>query len=69
MYKLIIALCSKIFSKKITPFGQNIEICNLKLLIHMMTIRLQSFHSLFKDKFDQIYTEVISVGSRSTKLK
>jgi len=39
LYREIIAVCSQIHTKHInTLYGQNVELCNVKLVVHIMTI-------------------------------
>ena len=41
LYKEIIAVCSQILTKHInTLYGQNVELLNVKLAVHIMTIGL-----------------------------
>jgi len=41
LYREIIALCYQIHTKYInTPCGQNVELLNVKLVVHIVTTRL-----------------------------
>jgi cytochrome b len=43
LYRKIIAVCSEIHTKHInTVCGQNVELLNVKLVVHIVTIVLQS---------------------------
>ena len=43
LYREIIAVCSQIHTKHInTPCGQNVELLNVKLAVHIVTTGLQS---------------------------
>jgi len=43
LYREIIAVCSQIHTKHInTPCGQNVELLNVKLVVHIVTTGLQS---------------------------
>jgi len=47
LYREIIAVCSQIHTKHInTLYGQNLELLNVKLAVHIVTIGLYSFKSL-----------------------
>ena len=47
MYREIIAVCSEIHTKYInTVCGQNVELLNVKLVVHIVTTGLQSVKSL-----------------------
>ena len=47
MYREIIAVCSQIHTKHInTVCGQNVELLNVKLVVHMVTTGLLSVKSL-----------------------
>ena len=53
LYREIIAVCSEIHTKQIhtkhinTLCGQNVELLNVKLVVHIVTTGLQSVKSLF----------------------
>jgi len=47
LYTEIIAVCSQIHTKRInTLSGQNVELLNVKLVVHIVTIGLQNVKSL-----------------------
>ena len=47
LYREIMAVCSEIHTKRInTPCGQNIELLNVKLPVHIVTTGIQSVKSL-----------------------
>jgi len=47
VYREIIAVCSQIHTKHInTLFGQNVELLNVKLTVHIVTTGLQRVKSL-----------------------
>jgi len=49
LYREIIAVCSEIHIKHInTPWGQNVELLNVKLVVHILTTGLQRIKSLLK---------------------
>ena len=49
LYREIIAVCSEIHTKHInTLCGQNVELLNVKLAVHIVTAGLQSVKSLLK---------------------
>ena len=51
MYREIIAVCSQIHTKHInTLCGQNVELLNVKLVVHIVTEVLQRFKSLLQNQ-------------------
>ena len=47
LYREIMAVCSHIHTKHInTLCGQNVELCNVKLVVHIVTTGLQRVKSL-----------------------
>ena len=47
LYREIMAVCSEIHTKPInTVCGQNVELLNVKLAVHIVTIELQRIKSL-----------------------
>jgi len=51
LYREIMAVCSQIHTKHInTLCGQNIELLNVKLMVHIVTIGLQRVKSLYKNR-------------------
>jgi hypothetical protein len=43
LYRVIVAVCSEIYTKHInTVCGQNVELINVKLVVHIVTTGLQS---------------------------
>ena len=41
LYREIIAVCSQIYTKRIkTLYGQNVELLNVKLVVHIVTTGL-----------------------------
>ena len=63
MYREIIAVCSQIHTKHInTLCGQNVELLNVKLAVHIVTTELQRVKSLLhKTSQLMLYREVIAV--------
>ena len=51
LYREIIAVCSEIHTKHInTQCGQNVELLNVKLVVHIMTTGLERFRHLYHRK-------------------
>ena len=51
LYREKIAVCSEIHTEHInTKCGQNVELLNFKLAVHIVTTGLQMVKSLFKKK-------------------
>jgi len=48
LYREIIAVCSEIHSKHNTQCGQNIELLNVKLVVHILTTGLWRVKSLLQ---------------------
>jgi hypothetical protein len=49
LYREIIAVCSQIHTKHInTLCGQNVELCNVKLAVHIVTTGLQRVNVICK---------------------
>ena len=47
LYGEIIAVCSQIHTKHInTLCGQNVELLNVKLMVHIVTIKHQKFNAV-----------------------
>jgi len=47
LYRKIIAVCSEIYTKHINAlFGQNVELLNVKLAVHIVTTGIQRVRSL-----------------------
>jgi hypothetical protein len=59
LYREIIAVCSEIHTKHTnTPCGQNVELLNVKLVVHIVTTGLQSVtYILQKPNTVQQYTQ------------
>ena len=50
LYREIIAVCSEIHTKHInTLCGQNVELLNVKLVVHIVTTGLQKFKPIARD--------------------
>jgi len=59
LYREIIAVCSQIHTKHInTLCGQNVELPNVKLVVHKVTIGLKGLkiHSIPRSKHSVCYT-------------
>ena len=51
LYREIIAVCSHIHTKqKNTLCGQNVELLNVKLVVHIVTTGLQSVNLCYKNQ-------------------
>jgi len=51
MYREIIAVCSQIHTKHInTVCGQNVELSNVKLVVHIVTTGLQRLTLCYKNQ-------------------
>jgi hypothetical protein len=49
LYREIIAVCSQIHTKHInTLCGQNVELLNVKLVVHIVTILIEIFNTINK---------------------
>ena len=68
LYREIIAVCSQIHTKHTnTLCGQNVELLNVKLAVHIVTTGLQRVKSLlYKTSQLLMYREIIAVFLRST---
>ena len=66
MYREIIAVCSQIHTKHInTLCGQNVELLNVKLAVHIVTTELQRVRSLLQKTSQlMLYREIIAVCSQ-----
>ena len=65
LYREIIAVCSQIHIKHInTLCGQNVELLNVKLSVHIVTTGLQRFKTLYKTNQLMLYREIIAVCSQ-----
>ena len=66
LYREIIAVFSQIHTKHInTLCGQNVELLNVKLVVHIVTIGLQSVKSLIQKTSQlMLYREIIAVCSQ-----
>jgi len=59
------AVCSEIHTKHInTVCGQNVELLNVKLAVHIVTTRLQRVKSLIKTSQLMLYREIMAVCSQ-----
>ena len=51
LYREIIAVCSQIHTKHInTLCGQNVELLNVKLAVHIVITGLQTLHLCYKNQ-------------------
>ena len=65
VYREIIAVCSEIHTKHInTLCGQNVELVNVKLAVHIVTTGLQRVNSVIKTSQLMLYREIIAVCSQ-----
>jgi len=63
LYREIIAVCSEIHTEQ-TLCWQNVELLNVKLVVHIVTTGLQRVKSLFKKTSQlMLYREIIAVFS------
>ena len=64
LYREIMAVCSVIHTKHInTVCGQNVELLNVKLVVHIVTTELQRVKSLIKTNQLILYRELMAVCS------
>ena len=64
IYREIIAVCSEIHPKHINALcGQNVELLNVKLVVHIVTTGLWRDTSLIKTSQLMLYREIIAVCS------
>ena len=64
LYREIIAVCSQIHTKHTnTLCGQNVELLNVNLAVHIVNIELQSVKSLIQTSQLLLYREIIAVYS------
>ena len=65
LYGEIMAVCSQIHTKHInTLCGQNVELLNVKLVVHIVTTELQSVKSVRKTSQLMLYGEIMAVCSK-----
>ena len=65
LYREIMAVCSQIHTKNInTLCGQNIELLNFKLVVHIVTTGLSSVKSLIKTRPLMLYRNIIAFCSQ-----
>jgi len=65
LYRKIMAVCSEIHTKHINTLrGQNVELMNVKLVVHIVTTELQR---VIKTSQSMLYREIIAVCSLSTQ--
>ena len=65
LYREIIAVCSEIHTKHInTVCGQNVELLNVRLAVHIVTTGLQRVKSVIKTSQLMLYREIIAVCSQ-----
>ena len=65
LYREIMAVCSQIHTKHInTLCGQNVELLNVKLAVHIVTTGLQRVVSLIKTSQLMLYREIVAVCSQ-----
>ena len=51
LYREIIAACSQIHKKHInTPCGVNVELLNVKLVVHIVTLGFEGLHLCYKNQ-------------------
>ena len=64
LYREIMAVCFEIHTKHInTLCGQNVELLNVKLVVHIVTSGLKRVKSLIKTSQLMLYREIIAVCS------
>ena len=64
VYREIIAVCSQIHTKHTnTLCGQNVELLNVKLAVHVVTTGLGRVKSVIKTSQLMLYREIIAVCS------
>jgi len=64
LYREIIAVCSQIHTKHINPLcGQNVELLNVKLVVHIVTTGLYRVKSVINTSQLMLYREIIAVCS------
>ena len=62
LYREIMAACSEIHTKHInTLCGQNVELLNVKLVVHIVTTGLQRVNLCYKISQLMYYREIIAV--------
>jgi len=65
LYREIIAVCSQIHTKHInTLCGQNLELLNVKVAVHIVTTGLQRVKSLLYKPVLMLYREIMAVCSQ-----
>ena len=65
LYREIMAVCSQIHTKHInTLCGQNEELLNVKLVVHIVTTGLQSVKMCYKTSQLMLYREIMAVCSQ-----
>src|SRR5215475_10580908 len=64
LYREIMAVCSQIHTKHInTLCGQNVELLNVKLAVHIVTTGLYRVKSVIKTSQLMLYREIMAVCS------
>ena len=64
LYREIMAVCSQIHTKHTnTLCGQNVELLNVKLVVHIVTTGLQWVKSLLQKPVSLLYREIMAVCS------
>ena len=64
LYREIMAVCSQIHTKHInTLCGQNVQLLNVKLVVHIVTTGLQSVKMCYKTSQLMLYREIMAVCS------
>ena len=65
LYREIIAVCSQIHTKHInTLCGQNVELLNVKLVVHIVTTGLKELNLCYKSRQLMLYRVIIAVSSQ-----
>ena len=65
LYREIMAVCSEIHTKHInTLCGQNVELLNVKLVVHIETTGLQRVKSVIKTSQLMLYREIMALCSQ-----
>ena len=65
LYREIMAVCSEIHTKHInTLCGQNVELLNVKLAVHIVTTGLNGLNLSYKTSQLMLYREIMAVYSQ-----
>ena len=69
LYREIMAVCSEIHKKHInTVYGQNVELLNVKLVVHIVTTGVSRVVSVIKTSQLMLYREILVVCSQTHEL-